>query len=82
MRFFKIVCIFNLCGHIISLTIFFQSAVYKLCSRAEKRLKIELRMVCSFYTMVCHLHVGVELLTRVDPVSTCCSVQHVSHTQR
>lgn len=39
-------------------------------------------MVRSFHTMVFHFKVAVELPTCVDPVLTCCSVQHVSHAKR
>lgn len=68
--------------HICTLTVFLQSTVYELCSRSEERSEVKLWMVCSFNAMVFHFKVAVELLARVDPVSTRCSIQHVSHTKR
>lgn len=66
----------------VPLTVSPQSAVYELCSRAEERLQVKLRMVCSFNAEVLHIEVTVELLTCVDAVSTCRSVQDVGYTQR
>lgn len=82
MRFFIIYSKSNLCCRFVPLTIFLQRAVYKLCSRAKERLKIKTGMVCSFDTVVHRVNIRVEMLPRVDPVSTCSSVQHVSYTQQ
>lgn len=71
---------YGLCN-VFLLTTFPQSVVNEVCSRSEKRLEIKLWMVCSFHAKVLHFKVTVELLTCVDSVLTCCSVQYVSYTQ-
>lgn len=73
--------LFTLC-HYCTLTIFPKSTVYELCSRFEERTEVKLRMVCSFNTVVFRFKFTVKLLTCVDAVSTCCSIQYVSYTQR
>lgn len=72
---------FTLC-HYCTLTIFLKSTVYKQCSRSEERTEVKLRMVCSFNTVVIHFKVTIKLLTGVDAMSTCCSIQYMSYTQR
>lgn len=64
------------------LTILLQSVVHELRCGPKERLQVEQRMVCSFHTVVFHPQVTVEPLTRVDPVPSRGSVQHVGHAQR
>lgn len=63
------------------LTVVPQGFVDELCSRDEERLQVKLWVVCSLHAMVFYFHVAVKPLARVDAVSACRGVQHVSHAQ-